>query len=515
MSDKKSTKKKLVFVPPKQPDAAPPHALEAERGALGCIFLAANDVKSITECDAMLMQLRPKHFYDVRNRTVFEELTKMRIANHSVEMNCVIHWLKKEKKLDTDCGGLLYISALTEATPSPFAFPEYLRILQDYSHRRFLLQKGEEFKALAAAETISIEDTKERLAELFDAATKATNTALIEVITPKEARGYKADATDFLIGQGLISQETFVTIGGEPGCGKSRLATTAAVAGARGFGTWQGYPVRCKFNTLILQTENKGNRLKEEFDAVPAEYDECIRVSKNLPHGLAFGNPDFRRELQRLHEKWPFQMLVIDPWNDACADEGQSDFKETLLNIQSCFRGRKMPAVVIVAHLRKPRTDSSGRRKSGRELLHELSGSLALGSTSRTVFAVQPASYAMDDDRIVFEVAKANDADPKWLAEHGTRSAWHRKNGAFESCKAFDWENWMNPATNNQERQAITLEMLKEAFGNRKGMKRSELVKTISTNHDVGESTVWRAINKEGYLHKYLTEATAGIVGLK
>ena len=285
---------------------------------------------------------------------------------------------------------------------------------------------------------------------------------------------------------------------------------------ARGDSTWQGYPVRSKGRTLILQTENKGTRLKEEFEAVPVELDDWIRVSRSLPHGLAFNHPDFRRELTRLFEKWPFELLGVDPWNDVCSEEGQGDYSEALLNIQRCFHGKKMPAVAIVAHLRKPRADASGRRKTGRELLHELSGSLKLGSTSRTVFTVQPASPSMDDDRIVFEVAKANDANPAWLKEHGTRSAWHRRNGAFESCANFDWEEWQNPGVNNTEKRAISLAMIQDVFRaeRRPGLKSGELVKALAEMFDVGESTVWRAIRADGYARRWIDEV-AGLVAIK
>ena len=146
--------------------------------------------------------------------------------------------------------------------------------------------------------------------------------------------------------------------------------------------------------------------------------------------------------------------------------------------------------------------------------MDELSGSLALGSTARTMFAVQPATYSMDNDEIVFEIAKANDVNPEWLKKHGTRSAWHRANGEFKPVRDFDWDRWTHPAEKNEERRAISLEMLEEAFGKRPGMKAGELVKILAEDFDVAESTAWRAIGKNGYLGKFLHEV-AGVVALK
>lgn len=491
------------------------HSIESEQGALGCVIMAGDDI-SQSEVDELLNQLKPSHFYDVRHAQIHEAARALRASNHAVTTITLMEWLKGRKLLE-GIGGVSYLATLIDSIPSVMNFGYYLDVLKEKAHRRWFAKKGDELKAMAGADVVSLEDSRARLTELLEATESVTTRTLIEIITPAEARAFVADPADYLVGAGLIARDQFVTIGGEPGCGKSRLATTLAVGLARGSGTWQGYPVRSQGRTLILQTENKGNRLKEEFEAVPAQFDDWIRISKTLPNGLAFAQADFRRELSRIFDKWPFELLVIDPWNDVVSDEGQNDYSDALLNIEACFRGRKMPGVVIVAHLRKPRADASGRRKSGRELLHELSGSLKLGSKSRTVFAVQPATASMDDDRIVFEVAKANDADPDWLKEHGTRSAWHRKNGAFESCREFDWDEWMHPGAPNSEKRSVSMDMVREVFtaARRQGMKAGELVRAIAQRFDVGESTVWRAIKEgSGYLSPKLNHA-AGVVALK
>lgn len=220
--------------------------------------------------------------------------------------------------------------------------------------------------------------------------------------------------------------------------------------------------------------------------------------------------------LSRVFDSWPFQAMVIDPWNDVTPDEGMADFSEALLNIERVFWGRKCPAVIIVAHLRKSGRDATGKRKSGRDLLNELSGSLKLGSKSRTVFAVQPASNRMDDDRIVFEVAKSNDTDPAWLKTHGTRSAWYRRNAAFERCQEFDWDEWLNGEDRNEGKRAISREMIQAVFEETKrpGMKRGELARHLSERNDIGESTAYRVIGQDGYAGEWLDEV-AGVVALK
>lgn len=181
---------------------------------------------------------------------------------------------------------------------------------------------------------------------------------MLDIISRDEAVKFVASPADYLVGDGLIMRDMVVTLVGDSGVGKSRLLTTLAAAGARGNGLWQPFPVRSKWRSLILQTENSGNRLKEEFLSVPEKLGDSIRVSRSLSHGLAFQDHNFCRELRAYYDRWPFQMLGIDPWNDVATDTGQKDYKEALLNIKGVFRDVKpKPCIVIVAHMRKAGRD--------------------------------------------------------------------------------------------------------------------------------------------------------------
>src|ERR1017187_8414246 len=48
----------------------PPHSDENERGALSCVLQAGDD-KAQQEVDALLEQLRPNLFYDLRHKAIF------------------------------------------------------------------------------------------------------------------------------------------------------------------------------------------------------------------------------------------------------------------------------------------------------------------------------------------------------------------------------------------------------------------------------------------------------------
>lgn len=506
----------------KQPDVdpLPPHSPEAERAALACVLIALDGVLKGMEAhgqaeqDQLLSQLTPGLFYCPDNALIFHAMVQIRMESHALNLLTLVQWLKDKKKLD-DAGGASSIGSLPDASHSVFAFPTFLATLKDKALRRWTLGRRARLLDLASDEALSVERLQAEFAELHERSSHIGGKAMpfIRIVSPKQARDFQPDPTDSLVGEGLIDLGMVVTIGGKPGVGKSRLTTTLAVAGARGNASWMGYPVKAQWKTLILQSENSGKRLKDEFTSVPAKLDEFIRVSDFLSYGLCFDRPEFRRELRHIYEQWPFHMLTIDPWNDVMAEDGQADFKQALLNIKSVFFGLpKRPVIVIVAHLRKGGRDNNGRPKTGRELLDELSGSLALGSESRTVFGVQPATQSLDDARIVFDIAKANDCNPEWLKEHGTRSAWIRANAAFESCSDFDWQEYENPG--EPERRKVSEEMLTEVLGNR-AMKAAEIARDLKKRFQIGESTAFRAIGEDGYLRQLLMRDGTGQLKLK
>lgn len=504
-------------------DKLPPHSEEAERAALGCVLVAVEDcLKGMeahgqAEQDQLLQQLNPQLFYCPGHSVIFRAMVQIRMESHALNLVTLTQWLKEQKLLD-DAGGAASLMAMHKEASSVFVFPTYLATLKDKALRRWTIAKQTALGILAEDESLTTEKLQSAFAELHERSSHIGGKSLpfIRIISPKQAREFEPDPKDSLVGEGLLDLGMVATIGGKPGVGKSRLTTTLAVAGARGNGNWMGYPVNAQWKTLILQSENSGNRLKDEFSAVPAKLDDYIRVSDFLSYGLCFDRPEFRRELRHFYEQWPFHMLTIDPWNDVMAEDGQADFKQALLNIKSVFFGLpKRPVIVIVAHLRKGGRDSNGRPKTGRELLDELSGSLALGSESRTVFGVQPASQSLDDARIVFDVAKANDCKPEWLREHGTRSAWIRANAAFEHCSDFDWQEYENPG--EPERRKLAEEHIIEAFEKSKAtsMKPADLVRLLKKLFGVGESTAHRAIGEDGYLRSMLRRNALGQLELK
>src|SRR5229473_8597968 len=102
---------------------------------------------------------------------------------------------------------------------------------------------------------------------------------------------------------------------------------------------------------------------------------------------MALESLDFRASLSEWLEDWRPDLVIFDPWNSAARGDGQRDYLGVFQSLKAVLpKADATPALVIVAHTRKPRGDE---RKTGRGLLNDAAGSHVLVSVPRTVFIMQ------------------------------------------------------------------------------------------------------------------------------
>ncbi|MEN9575336.1 MAG: Replicative helicase [Verrucomicrobiota bacterium] len=129
-------------------DRLPPHSLEAEQGVLGCMLLdpngaigtcvekfkarrddSANDAPSRRDGPAPSPYAGASAaFYDLRHQSLYETLVAMYDAKHPIDLITVRQQLKDKGQLDA-IGGVAYLTALVDATPSPANLPFYADIV--------------------------------------------------------------------------------------------------------------------------------------------------------------------------------------------------------------------------------------------------------------------------------------------------------------------------------------------------------------------------------------------------
>jgi hypothetical protein len=327
---------------------------------------------------------------------------------------------------------------------------------------------------------------------------------MIEFFKPSELSAFTPPEGFKLVGDYHIQKAAPLVIGGAPGVGKSRAIIALAVAGAMG-GEWFGLKVHRQFKTMILQAENGRVRLKNEFaDLDCAMLDKFVRVCSPPPFGFAFDKLAFCDQLRRDIEEFQPDIFALDPFNRLARDDKAKDYGQAFEDLQSVLpTGDDAPALGIVAHTRKPRTDE---RANGRALLNLLAGSYVIGSVPRTVFVMQAASDDTTDNRIVWTCCKNNDG------ELGARSAWERGNGLFVPAADFDWKTF---DADGEKRRTVSLDDLDALFeGGKIQLARNTAVAQLMEQTGLAKTACYQALKLDGKFAQNLLEQN-GLLNFK
>jgi hypothetical protein len=333
---------------------------------------------------------------------------------------------------------------------------------------------------------------------------------LIEFFSPSQLKNYVVPPDQCLVGDFHLQRGAPSVLAGPGGSGKSRGTLWLATLGAQGSGNWFGMPVRCRFKTLIVQSENSLTRLHRDFEQISnvADLDDWIRIS-SFPgyRGFDFPNAIFRADLKAALRDLRPDLVVFDPWNDIARDSMERDYQEAFERLREVMAEVPHAACLIVHHLRKPRSED---RHKGRSLANLLAGSYVLQSKPRSVMIMQPASDDTEDARIVFTPAKNNDG------ELGKRTAWVRKAGWFEPVTDFNFEEFDGAGGAHREPK-VNEGHLRDIFGDGKNwllLKRG--AEELQERAEVGRSAAYEALRLEGGRFSHLLiKHPDGLIGLR
>lgn len=122
----------------KRSNNLPPHSLEAEQAVLGCLMLEVSEAfdkvaETVTEVD----------FYQYNHRLIFRAISTLAVEGRQPDVVTVSGWLQTQG-LQEDSGGLNYLGALVEVTPSASNVKAYAEIVRERSVLRQLISVANE-----------------------------------------------------------------------------------------------------------------------------------------------------------------------------------------------------------------------------------------------------------------------------------------------------------------------------------------------------------------------------------
>jgi replicative DNA helicase len=220
----------------------PPNNIEAERAVLGAILL---DSTVLLEIQPILAK---EDFYKLGHQTIYQAMLDFHNENsaQTIDLITLADYVKSHDLIEK-CGGLAYISSLTDDVPSTTNATYYARILKSLSLRRQLLVLTSSLRDKAFDEGENIQDVVDKGEEQFSRLNdlnmaeneyKEVDKLLLDAVQNIQdrmnnggnPRAVKTDFTklDSFISGGFKPQE-YIIIGARPSIGKTAFALSLAL----------------------------------------------------------------------------------------------------------------------------------------------------------------------------------------------------------------------------------------------------------------------------------------------
>ena len=303
--------------------------------------------------------------------------------------------------------------------------------------------------------------------------------------SPSELAAYEPPENVNLVGDFHLQRGGSTVLAGAPGVGKSFAVSRLAVAGATGE-EWFGLKVHEQFKTLMIQGENSLSRLKKEFESYDvALLDDWIKVSESH---VDFSSPDYVASVKKEIKSFDPDCIALDPWNHIATDDDIKSYNKAIKQIETLKRlGSKERLILIVAHTRKPKSDS---KPAGRNLQYELAGGHKLVSYARAVFVMESIEDDNEKNLIRFTCCKNSDG------ELGVPSIWKFDKGSFTK------ESNVPAVGSSRKRKGITKEHLKEALAS--PCKRKVAVLKLEAISGQSTASCYKVFQEGSPLSEYL-----------
>ena len=220
----------------------PPHSVEAEQSVLGGLLLENNAWERIADL------IVEQDFYRADHRAIWRQITRLVEENKPADVVTVAESLESLGTLD-EIGGLAYLAALAQNTPSAANIRRYAEIVRERAVLRKLAEVGtgiaeSAYSPAGRSATQILDEAEARVFEIKEAGAKATQgfqpmqPLLMEVVTridelynrdnPSEVTGVPTGFADLDTKTSGLQPGDLIIVAGRPSMGKTAFSLNMA-----------------------------------------------------------------------------------------------------------------------------------------------------------------------------------------------------------------------------------------------------------------------------------------------
>jgi replicative DNA helicase len=317
-------------------DRLPPHSIEAEQGVLGCVLQAPNECLGET---IEKFKAGSDLFYDLRHRTIYEELVEMFDHKEAIDLITLPQRLKDRQQLEA-VGGLAYLSSLPDAVPSAANLEYYAEIVREkYLLRRMIaactgvVARVYEHEGEVDALLDEVERDILRISEARVEATANTMKDLVRgaLRTVDEMQARRGALTG--IGTGFVDLDRMtmglrggemIVIAARPSLGKSALAANIADHVAVELGlpvglfslemTAESLVLRmlCSRARVNLRNVREGFLAERDFPKLTGAAGKLANAPLYIDESSALSILELRAKARRMQQQHGIKLFIID-----------------------------------------------------------------------------------------------------------------------------------------------------------------------------------------------------------
>ncbi len=219
----------------------PPHSLEAERSVLGGLLLVPEAWDKVAD------KLSEKDFYRNDHRLIFRAIAALNADNQPSDVITVSEWLKVHH-LDTDAGGVDYLTEIAATTPGAANIEAYADIVREKSILRQLVDIGgrlteqalnppegetsDQLLERAESQVFSIREqisrTRSGFVDMQDLVSEVLEQIDVMKDSDSDVTGLKTGYLDFDQAVLGLQKSDLIIIAGRPAMGKTSFAMNIA-----------------------------------------------------------------------------------------------------------------------------------------------------------------------------------------------------------------------------------------------------------------------------------------------